>query len=139
MRKLLKFVIASLLLGSLTVTVAQSPSYPRDLTLCWTHPTHYELEPGQTVAAEIQDGDLDHTRLTGLRHSGESILDQQVPMQGLPGSAQCQTFVGQIPLPGTYTFEGYSVTIDGTSSVASNQAVKKYTGKPNPASGLAVQ
>jgi hypothetical protein len=139
MKRIFQFLTALILLGSLTISVAQSPTYPRDLTLCWTHPTHYELEPGQTVAAEIQDGDLDHTRLTGIRHTGESILDQQVPMQGLPGSQQCQTFVGQIPLPGTYTFEGYSVTVDATSSDASNQAVKKYTGKPNPASGLGVQ
>lgn len=137
MKKLVFAFFTIVLLGSLTF--AQSPMYPRDVTVCWTHPTHYVLEEGETVPAEIQDGDLAYTKIVGTRHSGEMILDSDVPMQGLPGSVQCQTFVGAIPQPGTYTFLGYTVTVDDISSDASNAAAKKYTGKPQPATGLGVQ
>ncbi|MHA2047655.1 MAG: hypothetical protein ACW99G_22975 [Candidatus Thorarchaeota archaeon] len=131
MKSLLQALIAFLLLGS--ITFAQSPSYPRDAILCWTHPTLYE--DGTT----IQDGDLAHTRVTGIRHSGETVVDQNIPMVGLPGAQQCQTLVGVIPQPGTYTFVAYSVTVDDISSDPSNTAAKKYTGKPNPPEGLGVQ
>ncbi len=139
MKRILQGFTALILLGSLTISLAQSPSYPRNVTVCWTHPTHYELEPGETVAAEIQDGDLAHTRIVGNRHSGEIVLDENVPMQGLPGSQQCQTFVGAIPNSGTYNFVGYSVTIEDISSDASNSAEKKYTGKPQVATGVVAQ
>jgi len=131
MKRILQGFIAFLLLGS--ITLAQSPSYPRDAILCWTHPTLYE--DGTT----IQDGDLAHTRLTGTRHSGETIVDQNVTVVGLPGAQQCQTLVGIVPQPGTYTFLAYAVTVDDISSDASNPADKKYTGKPLPPEGLGVQ
>lgn len=139
MKRLLKFVIASLLIGSITVTVAQTPSYPRDAIVCWTHPTEYELLPGQTVADPILDGDLANTRITAERQNALVVIDELVPVTGVPGSAQCKTFVGAIPQPGTYTFVGYSITVDDISSDASAAAVKKYTGKPNPPNGLGVQ
>lgn len=139
MRKLFQFFIAALLLGSLTITSAQSPTYPRDAIVCWTHPTEYELLPGQTVADPIQDGDLANTRITAERQNGIVIIDELVPVTGVPGSAQCKTFVGAVPQPGTYTFLGYSITVDDISSDASAAAVKKYTGKPRPPAGLGVQ
>ena len=139
MKKLIQYVIAALLIGSITVSVAQAPSYPRDAIVCWTHPTHYELLPGQTDADPILDGDLANTRITAERQSALVVIDELVPVSGVPGSAQCKTFVGAIPQPGTYTFVGYSITVDDISSDASAAAVKKYTGKPQPPSGLGVQ
>ncbi len=139
MKKLIQCVTAALLLGSLTITVAQSPSYPRAATVCWTHPTHYELLPGQTTADPIQDGDLANTRITAERQNALVVIDELVPVSGVPGSAQCKTFVGAIPQPGTYTFVGYSITVDDISSDASASAVKRYTGKPQAPNGLGVQ
>ncbi len=131
MKRILQGFITFLLLGS--ITFAQSPSYPRDVSLCWTHPTLYE--DGTT----IQDGDIAHTRLTGTRHSGETILDTTSAMTVIPGAVQCQTLVGAVPQPGTYTFLAYTVTVDDISSDASNSSSKKYTGKPLPPEGLGVQ
>ena len=139
MKKLIRCAIAALLLGSITITVAQSPSYPRDAIVCWTHPTHYELLPGETVADPIQDGDLANTRITADRQNALVVIDELVPVTGVPGSAQCKTFVGAIPQPGTYTFVGYSITVDDISSVASAAAVKRYTGKPQVPNDLGVQ
>jgi len=131
MKRILQGFIAFLLLGS--ITLAQSPSYPRDVTLCWTHPTLYE------DSTTIQDGDIAHTRITGTRHSGETIVDTTSAMTVLPGAVQCQTLVGAIPQPGTYTFLAYTVTVDAISSDASNSADKKFTGKPLPPNALGVQ
>ncbi len=124
-----------LILGLLftSVVFGQAPSYPRDITLCWTHPTQYE------DGTDIQDGDLAGTRLTVDRHDAVRAVDVLVPMQGLPGSAQCSTQVGAIPQPGTYTAYAYAVTVDDISSDASNPSSKKYTGKPLPATGLVAQ
>lgn len=132
MKQLLQIVITIVLFGSLTIQ-AQSPSYPRDATLCWVHPTLYEDN------TSIQDGDIAHTQLVGVRHSGETVIDFNAPMNVTPGATQCQTLVGAIPQPGTYTFLAYTVTIDDISSDASNTAVKKYTGKPNPPLNLTFQ
>lgn len=132
MKKLFRLLVAAVLFGSLTIQ-AQAPDYPRNAILCWTHPTLYE--DGTT----IEDGDLRGTHVHGERQNLLVILDQEVPMQGLPGSTQCQTFVGIIPQPGTYTFTAFAITVDDISSDASNTAIKKYTGKPNPPNGLGVQ
>jgi len=130
MKRLLQGFIAFLLFGS--ITFAQS-NYPRDVTLCWTHPTLYE--DGTT----IEDGDLRGTFIHGERQNLLVILDEEVPITGVPGSMQCQTFVGAIPQPGTYTFTAFAITVDDISSDASNAAIKKYTGKPLPPEGLGVQ
>ncbi len=124
-----------LILGLLftSVVFGQSPSYPRDITVCWTHPVLYE------DGTDIQPGDLSNTRLTIDRHDGARVLDVSVPNEGIPGSAQCSTQVGVIPQPGTYTVFGYAITVDSISSDASNPSAKKYTGKPTPPRGLAVQ
>ncbi len=112
--------------------LAQS-SYPRDITLCWTHPTEY------TDGTLIQDGDLANTRLTTDRHDGSRVSDTMIPVVGLPGERQCATMAGSIAIPGTYTNFAYAITIDDTSSDASNPAVKKFTGKPLPDSNVTAQ
>jgi len=129
MKKLI--LIAALLFVS--VTVAQAPSYPRDLILCWTHPLLY------TDGSDILDGDLASTRLTVDRHDGTRVVDTLIPVAGLPGDGQCVTLQGDIPQPGRYTSFARTITIDGTSSDPSGADVKKYTGKPNPAENLASQ
>jgi hypothetical protein len=131
MKRILQGFITFLLLGS--ITLAQSPSYPRDAIVCWTHPLLYE------DGTDIQDGDLANTRITAERQNLLMVIDELVPVSGVPGSAQCKTFVGAIPQPGTYTFIGYSITVDDISSNASAAAIKKYTGKPLPPNGLGVQ
>jgi hypothetical protein len=89
--------------------------------------------------SDIQDGDLASTRLTVDRHDGSRAVDTLIATVGLPGDRQCVTLVGDIPIPGTYTSFAYAITIDDTSSDASNAAVKKYTGKPNPPVNVASQ
>ena len=116
----------------LAATALGQSSYPRALTLCWEHPSLY------VDGSEIQPGDLANTRLVVNRHDGANAFDVLVPMEGLPGSTQCSTQTS-IPQPGTYTALAFSITIDDTSSDESNASVKKYTGKPLPATGLAAQ
>ena len=125
-----RIILLSLLLA--TVALGQS-SYPRAMTLCWTHPLLY------VDGSDIQPGDLANTRLVVDRHDGTNAFDVLIPMEGLPGSTQCSTQSGSIPQPGTYTALAFSITIDDTSSDASNASVKKYTGKPLPATGLDAQ
>ncbi len=126
-------VLACALFGFIGVANAQDNTYPRDLTVCWTHPSLYVDE------SDIQDGDLATTRLTVDRHDGTRAVDTLIPVVGLPGARQCTTLSGDIPKPGTYTTFAYAITIDDTSSDQSNASVKKYTGKPKPAENLAGQ
>ena len=106
-------------------------NYPLDVTLCWTNPTEY------TDNSLIQDGDIASVRITGARHDGTALPDQSV-VSDAPGLRQCATFTGVIPQPGTYSFFAYAITVDSISSDASNQADKKYTGKPKPITVLTV-
>lgn len=134
-----KFLIFVGLLA-FSVGMAQSPSYPRDVTLCWDHPTEYELLPGQTIPSLIQPGDLRGTKLTGTRNDGTVVVDQEVAIgSALPGDNQCFLFSGSIPQPGTYSFFAFAVVDDTSISDASNESIKKYTGKPKPAQGLGAQ
>ncbi len=111
---------------------AFAADYPRDVTLAWNHPTEY------TDGSLILDGDLANTLLQCDRNDGTRVVDELVPVVGLPGDRQAQAFVGAIPLPGTYTCFGYSITVDGTSSDASNSVVKRYTGKPLPPNAMSI-
>ena len=106
---------------------AQSP-FPQDLTLAWNLPTLYE------DGSDIQPGDIANIRVNCARHSGETVLDELVPVPSalLPGDRQEQTFVGVIPSSGTYTCYGYALTVEGISSDASNPAQKRIRGKPRP-------
>lgn len=123
-------IIITLLFTALALA---QDSYPRDITYCWTHPSTY------TDDSDIQPGDLANTRITIDRHDGTRIFDGLVPVVELPGARQCNTLTGVILKPGTYTGISYAITIDGTSSVQSNDYDKKYTGKPNPNENLAAQ
>lgn len=101
--------------------------YPRDITYCWNLPTKY------VDNTDIQPGDLASTRIVTTRQDGTLVLDELVVVGTLlPGERQCQTFVGVIPQPGTYTGVAYAITVDDISSDASNESLKKYTGKPLP-------
>lgn len=109
-----------------TIALGQS-TYPRDITIQITHPTTY-VEDGSL----IQDDDLRGTLVQCDRHDGEHVVDQEVPIIGLPGDVQIATLISIIPRPGTYSCVGFTVTVDGTMSDVSNVKVEKYTGKPNP-------
>ncbi len=113
-----------LLLLVFSVSAYGQDSYPRGVTLCWDHPLLY------VDGTDIQPGDLADTRLTIDRHDGTRAVDTLVAVVGLPGDSQCATLAAVIPKPGTYTAFAYAITIDGTSSDASNASVKRYTGKP---------
>lgn len=116
----------AILLFMPTLAFAQS-DYPRDITYCWTLPTEY------VDGTLIEAGELATTRIAASRNSGESILDQLVPVgTTLPGERMCFTFVGAVPNPGTYVALAYAITVDGASSDASNTSTKKFTGKPLP-------
>jgi hypothetical protein len=100
--------------------------YPRDITLSWTNASQYE------DGTLIEAGDLTGVRIECFRQN-ESVATFNGTFPALAeGAAQSETITGAIPQPGTYTCYGYSVIFDGTESVASNPATKKYTGKPNP-------
>jgi hypothetical protein len=110
----------------LFATGAFAADYPRDIALTWTNPTLYDDD------TPIQVGDLRGTRIICSRHSGEVVIDEEVPNLGDPGNGEGNVFTAMIPRPGTYTCTAYAVTIDDTQSDASNSAAKKYTGKPKP-------
>ena len=134
----LTLLLATLLLAS-NITFAQSPSYPRDITLCWNHPTHYvSIDGGVTPGELILDGDLAFTRLTIDRHDGVRSTDTQIVVIGLPGERQCAPLTSEIPKPGKYTAFAYAITVDGTSSDASNASERRYTGKPFPDEDLTI-
>lgn len=111
----------------LPITAMAQQDYPRDITYCWTLPTQY------VDGSVIEAGDLATTRIAASRNSGESIFDELIPVgTTLPGERQCHTFVGAIPGPGTYLAVAFAITIDDVSSDASNEASRKFTGKPLP-------
>jgi hypothetical protein len=126
MKKFLIFLLAFVPM----LTLAQS-SYPRDISHCWTLPSL------NTDGSSIQDGDLSHVRIVTVRNSGETVLDTNIPIGDLlPGDRQCFNSVGAIPGPGQYASVAYAVTVDDISSDASNEAYKRYTGKPQPPNPL---
>ena len=99
--------------------------YPRDITLSWTNPSSY------TDGSPIAAGDLDSIRVECFR-ANETVatFTSTVPDTG-EGLPQSETYVAVIPGPGTYRCFAYAIV--GTSeSDPSNEATKKYTGKPLP-------
>jgi hypothetical protein len=120
-----------LLLLFLAIPASAQQDYPRDVSYCWTLPTEY------VDGTPIQAGDLANTRIVVTRQSGETVIDGLVPI-GInnPGDRQCFSFASGIPQPGTYTALAYAITVDDISSDASNEAIKKFTGKPKPATSL---
>lgn len=129
----MKNLLAVICILLISLSASAQTTYPRDITLCWNHPTLY------TDGSDIQPGDLSDTRLTIDRHDGTRIVDALIAVVGLPGERQCSNLTGDVPKPGTYTSFAYAITIDDTSSDASNASVKKYTGKPNPDENLVAQ
>jgi len=125
-------IIALFALGFSSVANSQS-TYPRDITLSWTWPILY------TDATEIQDGDLRGGDLYCFRNQDTVPVVDTVPViiEGLPGSAQETTFVGAIPQPGKYRCFLTAVTVDELSSDFSNEAFKRFTGKPLPPQNFA--
>lgn len=119
-------IIALFAIGPSTAN-AQS-SYPRDITLSWVWPTTY------VDTTLIQPGDLRGGDLYCFRNNDTVPVVDTVPViiAGLPGSAQSETFLGVIPQPGTYHCFLTAVTIDEVSSDFSNEASKRFTGKPLP-------
>lgn len=100
--------------------------YPRDITLSWTNPTQY------VDGSLIEAGDLESIRVECFR-SNDTVATfvSTVPDTG-EGAAQSETFTGVIPGPGTYNCLAYAIVVGGAESDPSNQASKKYTGKPLP-------
>lgn len=132
-RILTKRILTSGVLLFITMLALGQSTYPRDAAVCWTNPSLYE------DGSVIQDGDLASIRITGTRHDGSPAFDLLEPAAVVAGSAQCATLIGAIPQPGTYEFVAYAITIDDTSSDASNSEFKKYTGKPQKITDLAKQ
>ena len=110
-------------------------NFPEPITLSWTLADQY------VDGTTIQPGDLASTRVTCSRHDGVEAFNEIVDLDAsdLPGDSVSNIFPDSIPKPGTYTCFAFSVTIDGTESDASNAAIKKYTGKPNPPNNLSKQ
>jgi hypothetical protein len=121
----MRYLITALFLLNVTLAVAQQ-LFPADLTLSWVNADQYE------DGSLIQAGDLTSVRIECLRNNATvPIISQTFPVTG-EGQPQTETIVGAIPQPGTYTCVGYSIIFDGTESVASAPAEKKYTGRPKP-------
>lgn len=119
-------IIALFAIGPSTAN-AQA-AYPRDITLSWTWPTTY------VDTTLIQPGDLRGGDLYCFRNQDTVPIIDTVPVviAGLPGSSQSETFVGVIPQPGQYHCFLTAVTVDELSSDFSNEAFKRFTGKPLP-------
>ena len=127
-----KILTSAVLLFTSMLAFSQS-NYPRDIELSWTNPSNY------VDGTSIQPGDLDFTRLVCDRHDGVNFIDQNIPLGAdIPGGPSLVVLTGAVPKPGTYNCSAFSVTIDGTSSDASNVVAKKYTGKPVPPANLII-
>jgi hypothetical protein len=104
--------------------------FPQDLTLSWTNADQYE------DSSLIETGDLVSVRVECFRNNATTpIINQTFTVTG-EGLPQTEVLLAAIPQPGTYECFGYSVLFDGTESVASTSATKKYTGRPKPPTGV---
>ena len=120
----MRWLIAALLLFP-ALAVAQQ-AYPRDITLSWANPSTY------VDGSVIEAGDLESIRVECFRQNDTiATFTSTVPDTG-EGLAQSETFVGVIPSPGTYSCFAYAIVVGGAESDPSNEAIKKYTGKPLP-------
>lgn len=104
------------------------PAYPRDITLSWLWPTT------NVDGTLIQEGDLRGGDNICFRNNDFSvaIFDLPAPITVLLGEKETITHVGVIPRPGQYQCFATAVTVDEIMSDFSNQADKRYTGKPLP-------
>jgi hypothetical protein len=117
----------SLLLLLLPALAFAQQDYPRAITLSWTNPDTYEF------GTPIEPGDLESIRVECFRQSDPltPVFTSTVPDTG-EGLAQSETFDSVIPSPGTYSCFAYAIVVGGAESAPSNEAIKKYTGKPLP-------
>lgn len=121
----MKFLIGLVLLLAAPAAFAQQ-DYPRDITLSWANADAY------VTGEAIEPGDLESVRIECFRQNETvATFTSTVPDTG-EGAAQTETFVGVIPAPGTYLCYGYSIVVGGAESDASNEAQRKFTGKPLP-------
>ena len=110
----------------LSASAFAQQNYPRGITLSWTNPDAYE------GGAPIEAGDLETIRVECFRGNDTvAAFTSSVPDTG-EGLPQTETFAAVIPQPGTYRCYAYAIVVGGAESVASNEATKKYTGKPLP-------
>lgn len=126
----MRYLILAVLLFPVLACAQQG--YPRDITLSWTNPDSYEPIPPATVGDPIQPGDLESIRVQCFRNAEiVPTFVSTVPDTG-EGLPQTETFAAAIPQPGTYSCFAYAIVVGGVESGPSNEALKKFTGKPLP-------
>ena len=124
MKKVFLFLVICLLA---TEANAQQ-DYPRDITLTFRWPTTY-------VSGElIQPGDLRGGDAICFRNQDLNAPTFDLPMDILVplGEKQSVLFPSVIPKPGNYSCFVTAVTVDDISSDLSNEARRRFTGKPLP-------
>jgi hypothetical protein len=128
MKDLAKYLLYLLVFvgGPFLIAQIQDPNFPRDITLTWTNPTEY------VDGTLIEVGDLAGTKIVCARQDGTVAIDELVPITAGPGGVEGKAFLDLIPKPGRYTCNAFAITVEDFSSDASNDSVKKYTGKPKP-------
>ena len=100
--------------------------YPRAITLSWTNPTQY------VDGSLIEAGDLESIRVECFKNNDTvATFVSTVPDTG-EGLSQSETFPAVIPSPGTYRCFAVAIVVGGAESDPSNEAFKKFTGKPLP-------
>jgi hypothetical protein len=107
-------------------------AFPRDITLSWTNPDSYVPVAPATVGEPIAPGDLESIRVECFRNSETTPAFTRVVPDTGEGQPQSETFVGVIPQPGTYRCFAYATVVGGAESDPSNEALRKFTGKPLP-------
>ena len=123
---MLKQLLTLVVLLGFAATASAQQSYPRDITLSWTNPDQYvDFTP-------IEPGDLESIRVECFRQNDVTPAFTASVADNGEGLFQTETFVGVIPQPGTYNCVAYAIVVGGEESDASNEALKKYTGKPLP-------
>lgn len=121
------FVLGALLMSSLTYAQGSSATYPMDLPLSWDNAELFD--DGSTLTVT----DLASVFVSCVRNGDTApVFTSTVPVRDGPGSHQAEVFVGVIPQPGNYSCVAYSITDLGIWSAPSNEALKRYTGNPNP-------
>jgi hypothetical protein len=114
------------------VAPAFGAAFPQSLTLSWTNASTYE------DGTPIEAVDLTGVRIECIRANDGSLLVTATFVPTGVGLSQTETFADVINNAGTYECIGFTIVSDGTESVASNTASKKFIGKPNPPNSMGI-
>lgn len=121
----MKKLMIGLFLLFVSLPAMAQQGYPRDITLTFRWPTTYVS--GELIQeGDLRGGDAICFRNQELAPTFDLRMDIGVPL----GSLESILFAGVIPRPGNYRCFVTAVTVDEISSDLSDEARRRFTGKP---------